>query len=709
MKPISAFLGTLAILSTASAQSTWSPTSGTNWSTDANWNPSAPAEGGNIIIADTTPGNLLTLDDGSRTIGSLTFPDSRTTTPTFNIRTGTNTLTLNGGLIANGNFTAGNVLNIGGNIAIAANQDWTVAGEIGSVTLDRGAVISNGGSGIGTLALDGNLTKKGNGQLSLVATTVSGAGNFIVDQGALKLNAGSSSLLTVGGTGNITVNDGASLFISRNSGTMNITRDIVMNGASTLVLSGGGTNASTVASPIAWHGAGTLNLPSANNPYTLTGAWSGSGSVSKTGTGTLTLSGNSSFSGTFTNTLGVVLITHNNAFGTGDVVVNGSGGTTRVDLEGVTVSNNFLINSTATTGFLGPLTAVGGSLSVVNGDVTIAANVGNGGHLASTGAGSVLRINGAINSLNGVTPNARIGTIEVGGGGNYTNFNVGEGTLRLVATNGVNPAAHLNLASSAAATFDLNGHNQTLSRLTRGGSFSSAVTNAAETPSVLTIDNTVDHTYTGNFSNGAGGLSLIKEGTGSFTLSGTANAAFTGHIAVNEGTLVVNTTIGSPVTVDGGTLSGPGSIGGPVSIGAGALAPGLSPGTLTISNVLTLSPDSLLLWEIDAGDTTAGLGINDLVTGMTGMTLDGTLHVTGAGDFTTVAEGTAWRLFEYSGTLDNQGLVLGSMPTLASGLQWIVDTGTGGQVNLLVAAIPEPAAAFLGSLGSLILLRRRRG
>src|SRR5690606_60953 len=82
----------------------------------------------------------------------------------------------------------------------------------------------------------------------------------------------------------------------------------------------------------------------------------------------------------------------------------------------------------------------------------------------------------------------------------------------------------------------------------------------------------------------------------------------------------------------------------------------------------------------NALDTTAGLGINDLVTGITNLTLDGVLQVTGSGDFTTVAEGTAWRLFEYNGTLDDRTLVFGDMPQLASGLQWSIDTGTTGQV-----------------------------
>jgi hypothetical protein len=63
-------------------------------------------------------------------------------------------------------------------------------------------------------------------------------------------------------------------------------------------------------------------------------------------------------------------------------------------------------------------------------------------------------------------------------------------------------------------------------------------------------------------------------------------------------------------------------------------------------------------------------------------------------------------LFNYSGTLTDDTLSLGSMPSLGSGLSWSINTATTGQVNLVV--IPEPRAALLGGLGLLALLRRRR-
>jgi len=51
-------------------------------------------------------------------------------------------------------------------------------------------------------------------------------------------------------------------------------------------------------------------------------------------------------------------------------------------------------------------------------------------------------------------------------------------------------------------------------------------------------------------------------------------------------------------------------------------------------------------------------------------------------------------------------LTLNSMPNLGSGYSWSLDTATPGQVNR--AVVPEPRATFLGGIGMLRQLRRRR-
>lgn len=71
----------------------------------------------------------------------------------------------------------------------------------------------------------------------------------------------------------------------------------------------------------------------------------------------------------------------------------------------------------------------------------------------------------------------------------------------------------------------------------------------------------------------------------------------------------------------------------------------------------------------------------------------------------------SWRLFDYSGSLTGSSLTLGSMPTLAAGYSFVIDTSTAGQVNLSV--VPEPAALVTVGIGGLAAalgtVRRRRG
>jgi fibronectin-binding autotransporter adhesin len=216
--------------------------------------------------------------------------------------------------------------------------------------------------------------------------------------------------------------------------------------------------------------------------------------------------------------------------------------------------------------------------------------------------------------------------------------------------------------------------------------------------------------FSGVIANGGteGTLGITKVGAGTLTLSG--SNTYLGATSVEAGRLTINGSLANTAVsvAAAAVLGGSGTIGGPVSIlGGGIVAPGTSPGTLTVNNSFTLADTSILDFELIATDTTVGGGINDLITGVTNLTLDGILNISGSGDWTTVANNTSWRLFDYSGVLTDNTLTLGFTPTLADGMSFQIDTATLGQVNLVV--VPEPSTALVAVVGvAVAALRWRR-
>ena len=200
------------------------------------------------------------------------------------------------------------------------------------------------------------------------------------------------------------------------------------------------------------------------------------------------------------------------------------------------------------------------------------------------------------------------------------------------------------------------------------------------------------------FTSGTNSFSGALTGSGSLALTLPANSlltlpndssAFSGGVTVSNGTVLVNNPTGSAtgsgaVTVLGAaTLAGGGFIGGPVTVD-GTFAPGLaldnSTGTLTIDNDLALDTGTTLNYA---------LGINSDLAVVTGdLTLAGTLNVTDAGGFTSAT----YTLFTYGGALIDNGVTVGAAP---AGYNYLIDTNTPGQVNLIVtSSLPSPPSAL---------------
>jgi fibronectin-binding autotransporter adhesin len=307
-----------------------------------------------------------------------------------------------------------------------------------------------------------------------------------------------------------------------------------------------------------------------------------------------------------------------------------------------------------------------------------------------------------------------------------------------VQNSGANAALHFGTAGSHTRQ---NGTNQTTSLIEFGslsGLAGSTFGGSAAGTGVFNYQfgglNT-NTTFAGNYNDGLTRTSLIKVGSGSLTLSGTANT-FSGPSRVDGGSLIVDGaltnaaltlgvnsggtlvfgsagTLAGQVNVNaGGTLGGSGVINGPVNVVGGTIAPGTSPGTLTINNALTFDENSFLSFELNGQNTAIGGGINDLINSVTNLTLDGTLNIneTSLNSFSTAVDNSSWRLINYSGALTNNGLILGSIPTLPLGSSFVIDTSTLGQVNLVLTAVPEPGSvALIGiTIGLVGVARWRR-
>jgi autotransporter-associated beta strand protein len=204
--------------------------------------------------------------------------------------------------------------------------------------------------------------------------------------------------------------------------------------------------------------------------------------------------------------------------------------------------------------------------------------------------------------------------------------------------------------------------------------------------------------------------SVILGGTNTYSgetlVDGGATLRVTGSLSASSAAVTIDNT---------SRLEGTGTISRPVTIADGAtLAPGAgAAGTLTVQSTLALNSTSVLSYELsyvgseglDQSTTTTN---DDRIVGLTGLTLDGTINVAGiAGDFATAPIGASWTIMTLtSGSITDNSLTLGTMPTLAAGRSWIRVVGS-GLVQLQL--VPEPIAAGAAMLlAGRILLRRRQ-
>ncbi|MCX5671507.1 MAG: autotransporter-associated beta strand repeat-containing protein, partial [Planctomycetota bacterium] len=197
------------------------------------------------------------------------------------------------------------------------------------------------------------------------------------------------------------------------------------------------------------------------------------------------------------------------------------------------------------------------------------------------------------------------------------------------------------------------------------------------------------HTYTGATTIAAGTLKLAAG-------AAMASAAFD----VNAGaTLDLRNLLGGLTLGPGKSLKGGGTVLGDLMVG-GKVAPGESPGILSVGNVTFASSSAL---EIELADTVRGTGYDVLVSRGNVTIQDGsTLSVVLLDAFMPELN-DEFDILDFA-SLSGQFTTI-NLPVLAGGLSWSTDDL---YLNGTIGVTPEPTTLGLLALGGLALLSRRR-
>ncbi|NER64969.1 hypothetical protein G3436_15215 [Pseudomonas sp. MAFF212427] len=612
---------------------------------------------GNLASVNLGSGTDLNLN-GNTTIGTLTGSGTTSIALGSTLSLGGNNLDSvyagtfggNGGLrkVGNGVLELSGISSLGGTSQVNAGT-LKVSGSLngGSLTVSNGATLTGSGSlgGGVSIANGGHLVGTSGTQLKFGSLTISP--NSIIDVALGSPLTGATSLFNVAGT--LTLD-----------GTLNITDDGGLgNGVyrlfdyTSLVNNGmilGGLPGSVTPGELQLQTAiaGQVNLL-INSPNLLVQFWDGQGTVAdgtvQGGSGTWN---NSSTNWTDLNG------TDNDAWFDQFAIFQGAAGV--VTVEGSQTANALQF---VTDGYQ-LVAGTGGELNAINGNrgsfvVRVDPNVTATLDLPVNGTGTLAKLDTGtlvLNGANGYTGGTLLngGTLVVGNGSA-----LGSGTL--TAANGT--TLDSNQAVSLGNAIGL------LGQLRIGGS------------NALTLDGDIS---------GNGGL--LKAGAGTLTLGG--GNTLSGATTVSGGSLIVNGSLASnTVTVNSGaTVGGTGSLGGTLTVADG--------GHLSMRSGSTLSVGSLVLGadaNLDAALGAPVVGTAGLINVGGNLTLDGKLNVTDIGGF----DSGVYRLIDYTGTLINNGLNIGSVPNGVVPGDLDVQTAINNQVNLVVGGTNNTVLFWDGS------------
>ena len=208
------------------------------------------------------------------------------------------------------------------------------------------------------------------------------------------------------------------------------------------------------------------------------------------------------------------------------------------------------------------------------------------------------------------------------------------------------------------------------------------------------------------------GAGFVNEGT--LAATGSGGLQVVGGYVQTAGLTDVTTTLTASGTLEiqGGSLAGTGTVQAPQVLMGGTLAPGTSPGTLTLNGDLNFTPTGIL--DLELGGYTQGSEY-DLLSVSGDVSLDGLLQVSLFGGFTPTL-GDTFTVLEAGGNLTGSFdslLATAFFGGTAYQFDIFIDTNL-DQVRLSLTGtspVPLPPAIWLflsGLLGFTAMARRRR-
>ncbi len=551
---------------------------------------------------------------------------------------------------------------------LAAGSSW--AG--GNAPTSSDVATWTGSSLGGSLTMDSDLSWGGIDIQGATATVViSGTGTLTLGASGINVAAAGQDLtlgnsIVVGASQTWHVEEGRKLLINTTGSTL------TFGEGTTTTLTGSGTVELGNNRELA--GSGDLVIDGATLVNNLQG-----GTQSRTGNTTL----NS----------GIIMLQSNvDIFGTGQLNLNGGAigsgnSSSRTIANAVTIGGDIRIGgdglSSGGMTFSGTVDLMGGVRTIETNVTTFFTGVISNGGITKTGSG-VLRLAGD-NTFTGATT-------------------VLQGALAI----GNNALAHSSSVTLAAGTTLYIGANGTTTINNLSGDAGSEIHTAYNIDTTgartLVVNQTVDGVFAGTIKQGNSGrtLSLVKDGSGTLTLSGTNT--YSGGTTINNGTLVAAAAAAlgtGAVQANGGTLAT--SV---ANVNTGAF--NLAGGTLVLNGAgagtITLSPGQDF-------NFTAGLWQIDLASG-----LDQIIG-SGAGSDFTISGGVidlGGGAIDYTQTYD---LIAGFENINISGVgitgydtaNWQASINNNGELSF--TAVPEPATYGLlgaGALAAAAMVRRRR-